>query len=128
MSTVPEVIVAKHCGMKVLGFSLITNKVVTNKTQTQHASHEEVLEVVQSSGQHVELLVRSLLSYSPMIKFLGDLPAVSYTMGKQPKLAATSAAAPATGSRSGSLLDTVVTLVGVGAIIVGLYTVMKSRN
>ena len=26
MSTIPEVIAAKHCGMKILGLSLITNK------------------------------------------------------------------------------------------------------
>ena len=31
MSTVPEIVAAKHCGMKTLGMSLITNK-VTNVT------------------------------------------------------------------------------------------------
>ena len=53
-STVPEVIAAKHCGMKILGLSLITNKVITEKSQkgvlTNHASHAEVLQNVELSG------------------------------------------------------------------------------
>lgn len=34
MSTVPEVTVAKHCGLRVLGLSLITNKVSFQNNNT----------------------------------------------------------------------------------------------
>jgi purine-nucleoside phosphorylase len=48
MSTIPEIIAAKHCGMKILGLSLITNKAVKDfgaaalEEETVHASHDEV--------------------------------------------------------------------------------------
>jgi purine-nucleoside phosphorylase len=45
MSTVPTVIVAAHAGMKVLGFSSITNKAILHPTPEAAVSHEEVLEV-----------------------------------------------------------------------------------
>ncbi|MBQ9311461.1 MAG: purine-nucleoside phosphorylase [Bacteroidales bacterium] len=44
MSTVPEVIVAAHAKMKVLGFSVISN--VFNEDILQEPTHEEVLENV----------------------------------------------------------------------------------
>jgi purine-nucleoside phosphorylase len=48
MSTVPEVIVATHCGLRVLGLSLITNKAIfPGEDHLPAASHEEVLEATQ---------------------------------------------------------------------------------
>ena len=44
-----EVVVAAHCGMKVLGISLITNKVVLPGDKHNEASHHEVLEAVQAT-------------------------------------------------------------------------------
>ncbi|MBK7179898.1 MAG: purine-nucleoside phosphorylase [Chloroflexi bacterium] len=44
MSTVPEVIVARHAGMRVLGISSITNKAILDPTPEAVVSHEEVLE------------------------------------------------------------------------------------
>lgn len=45
MSTVPEVIVARHCGMKVLGISCITN--MAAGILDQPLSHEEVIETTE---------------------------------------------------------------------------------
>lgn len=43
MSTVHEVIIARHCDMKVFAFSLITNKCVTDYENQEEANHEEVM-------------------------------------------------------------------------------------
>lgn len=45
MSTVHEVVVARHMGMKVLAFSSITNMVIDNLETEYETNHEEVLEV-----------------------------------------------------------------------------------
>jgi len=45
MSTVHEVVVARHMGMKVLAFSSITNMVIDNLNTDYETNHEEVLEV-----------------------------------------------------------------------------------
>ena len=59
MSTVHEVIVAKHGGMRVLGFSGISNK--ANLDGSTVTSHEEVIEAGKVITPKIEKLLRSIL-------------------------------------------------------------------
>lgn len=45
MSTVHEVITARHCDLTVFAFSLITNQCVTDYEDHCEANHEEVMDV-----------------------------------------------------------------------------------
>ena len=54
MSTVPETIVARHCGMKILGISAITN--LAAGIMDTPINHEEVIE----TGKMVRKALQSL--------------------------------------------------------------------
>ncbi len=60
MSTVPEVIVANHMGMKVLGISVITN--VADPYNPKPTTHEEVLDVAQTAEKKLTTLIKGVLS------------------------------------------------------------------
>lgn len=62
MSTVPEVVVARHCGLRVLGLSLITNKVVMDYDSKEKANHEEVLRTTKHRTEDLQKLVSSLIT------------------------------------------------------------------
>uniref|UniRef100_A0A8C7WU33 purine-nucleoside phosphorylase n=1 Tax=Oryzias sinensis TaxID=183150 RepID=A0A8C7WU33_9TELE len=62
MSTVPEVVVATHCGMQVFGLSLITNKVVKSYEDSDCVNHDGVLEVGRLRSQTVQQLVTEVIS------------------------------------------------------------------
>jgi purine-nucleoside phosphorylase len=57
MSTIHEVITAVHCGMKVLGISLITNACIADEHSTEVANHEEVVAVGKKRAADMEKLV-----------------------------------------------------------------------
>uniref|UniRef100_A0A4W5R5K7 purine-nucleoside phosphorylase n=1 Tax=Hucho hucho TaxID=62062 RepID=A0A4W5R5K7_9TELE len=62
MSTVPEVVVARHCGLRVFSLSLITNKVVTDYNSQEKANHDEVLETTHMRTQDLQRMVSNLLA------------------------------------------------------------------
>ena len=59
MSTVPEVIVANHCGMRVLGISCITN--MAAGVLDQPLTEEEVLETGEKSGAAFQALMTRIV-------------------------------------------------------------------
>ncbi|MDD6165517.1 MAG: purine-nucleoside phosphorylase [Bacteroidales bacterium] len=60
MSTVPEVIVASHSGMRVFGMSVISN--VFREDNQQDCTHEEVLEGVAKAGNKMSRIVERLIA------------------------------------------------------------------
>ena len=60
MSTVPEAIVAAHCGMEVLGFTLCTN--MAAGVLDQPLSSDEVIAAGQAAGPRFSALVKACLA------------------------------------------------------------------
>lgn len=57
MSTVPEVIMARYYGIKVLGISVVTDNVFMEG----EVSHEKVIEVASKSGEKISSLTKDFL-------------------------------------------------------------------
>jgi purine-nucleoside phosphorylase len=60
MSTVPEAIVARHCGLKTLGISCITN--MTCIYSASGTNHEEVIEMGKLAASGFITLLRGIIS------------------------------------------------------------------
>jgi len=60
MSTVPEVIVARHSGINCFGISIITDLGIEG--EVHNVSHEEVQQVANSMEPKMSLIVRELIS------------------------------------------------------------------
>lgn len=65
MSTVPEVIVARHMGLRVLGISGISNVAVAEPDAVESANHEEVLAAGQVMVPKLMALLRAVLAQIP---------------------------------------------------------------
>lgn len=60
MSTIPEVIAARHMNMKVFGISIISDSGVPG--EIVEVSHEEVQEVAMKSEPHMTLILKNLIA------------------------------------------------------------------
>ena len=70
MSTVPEVIVARHAGMQVLGLSLITNAANgPTGSKTEEINHAEVLAAADAVRPKFAALVRGIVREIPRFTF-----------------------------------------------------------
>lgn len=65
MSTAPEVLVAYHAGMRVLGLSTITNLSLDSTAATDEISHEDVLRLGRSVVPKLATIIRGVLREMP---------------------------------------------------------------
>ena len=66
MSTAPEVTVARHAGMRVLGVSGISNVAIDQPTSERATSHDEVLEAAKIIVPRLTELIRGVLGELPL--------------------------------------------------------------
>jgi purine-nucleoside phosphorylase len=59
MSTVPEVIVARHMEMETFGLSVITD--MGDEENIETVSHNEVLEAAKKAEPNVRILIKELI-------------------------------------------------------------------
>jgi purine-nucleoside phosphorylase len=62
MSTVPEVLVARHMGMRILAISTVTDMATGIPGQIEHVSHEEVLAVANRAGKRLAKVVKGVVA------------------------------------------------------------------
>jgi purine nucleoside phosphorylase len=60
MSTVPEVIAARHAGMKVLAYSIVTN--YSNLFHGEAHSQEEIRHHAGIAGKHLQTILSDFIS------------------------------------------------------------------
>lgn len=60
MSTVPEVIVARHMGMRILAIATITDMALGDRPE--HVTHEAVLEVANRAGKRLGEVVKGVVA------------------------------------------------------------------
>lgn len=63
MSTVPETIIARHCGMETLGLSLVTNKAAG--LSKNELNHQEVMDIANQATQDLIALAKEIIAHFP---------------------------------------------------------------
>jgi purine-nucleoside phosphorylase len=61
MSTVPEVLVARHMGMRILAIATVTDMATGLPGLVDHVSHEEVLAIADKSGKRLGNVVKGVV-------------------------------------------------------------------
>lgn len=62
MSTVPEVLVARHAGMRILAISTVTDMALGDPAHSQSVSHEDVLSAASAASDRLTRLVTGVVS------------------------------------------------------------------
>jgi len=62
MSTVPEVIAARHAGMRILAIATVTDMATGIPGQIEHVTGEQVLEVANRAGARLGALVKGVVA------------------------------------------------------------------
>ena len=62
MSTAHEAIVASYCGLKVLAFSIITDKVCLEYDVEEYPDHHEIVKVANEKAKDAEKLIELFLA------------------------------------------------------------------
>ena len=63
MSTVPEVIAARHAGLRVAGLSVISNYADPDRDDTPEITHDEVQTIVAAAAPRVRAIVEGLVEH-----------------------------------------------------------------
>jgi purine-nucleoside phosphorylase len=62
MSTTPEVIVARHMGMRVMAMSVITNETLPDSANQDEPDHEDVLRAAAQATERVTTIIRDVIA------------------------------------------------------------------
>jgi purine-nucleoside phosphorylase len=62
MSTVPEVVAARHLGMRVMALGCVTNAALTDSEQGVEPKHEDVLAVAAAAGANLAAIVEGVVT------------------------------------------------------------------